>query len=301
MSNMVTILNQILENYLVYLAVRFCGLNQEDLTAILKETVMSDTLEIKDLLKAGAHFGHQTHKWNPKMKPYVYGERNGIYIMDLSKTIPLAKKAYDFIKKTSSEGRPVLFVGTKRQASEVVKEAAKSCGAYYVTHRWLGGMLTNFKTIGLSIDKLRKVEKMKDNGDFELLTKKERSKIEKDVIKLEKNLGGIKDMRKLPGAIFVVDPSSERIAINEARNLNIPVVAVTDTNCDPDGIDYVVPGNDDAIKSITLFADYFASSVSQGSSASKGSKQATKTSPDRDANLEAEILDKFENDIDLKE
>ena len=139
--------------------------------------IMSDSLEIKDLLKAGAHFGHQTHKWNPKMKPYVYGERNGIYIKDLSKTIPLAKKAYDFIKKTSSEGKPVLFVGTKRQASEVVENAAKSCGAYYVTNRWLGGMLTNFKTIGLSIDKLRKVEKMKENGDFELLTKKERSKI----------------------------------------------------------------------------------------------------------------------------
>ena len=262
---------------------------------------MSDTLEIKDLLKAGAHFGHQTHKWNPKMKPYVYGERNGIYIMDLSKTIPLAKKAYDFIKKTSSEGRPVLFVGTKRQASEVVKEAAKSCGAYYVTHRWLGGMLTNFKTIGLSIDKLRKVEKMKENGDFELLTKKERSKIEKDVAKLERNLGGIKDMRKLPGAIFIVDPSSERIAINEARNLNIPVVAITDTNCDPEGINYVVPGNDDAIKSITLFADYFASSVSQGSSLVKATKKEEKASPDRDTNLESEILSKFENDIDLKE
>ena len=262
---------------------------------------MSDSLSLKDLLKAGCHFGHQTHKWNPKMKPYVYGERNGIYILDLAKTIPLAKSAYEFIRKTSSEGKPVLFVGTKRQASEVVKKAAQDCGAFYVTHRWLGGMLTNFKTISLSIDKLRKVEKMKETGDFELLTKKERIKVDKDVEKLEKNLGGIKDMRKLPGAIFVIDPNAERIAVAEARNLNIPVIAITDTNCNPDGIDYVVPGNDDAIKSLTLFAEYFGNSVSQGQAASKQSKQAMSKSPDRDTNLEKEILKKFEKDIDLQE
>ena len=262
---------------------------------------MSDSLSLKDLLKAGCHFGHQTHKWNPKMKSYVYGERNGIYILDLAKTIPLAKTAYEFIKKTSSEGKPVLFVATKRQASDAVRKAAESCGAFYVTHRWLGGMLTNFKTISLSIDKLRKVEKMKDTGDFDLLTKKERIKIGKDVEKLEKNLSGIKDMRKLPGAIFVVDPNSERIAVAEARNLNIPVIAITDTNCDPDGIDYVVPGNDDAIKSVTLFAEYFASSVSQGGVVSKNAKQANSVAPDRDANLEKEIISKFEKDIDLQE
>ena len=205
---------------------------------------MAKSLELKELLEAGAHFGHQTHKWNPKMKPYVYGERNGIYVIDLQQTLPMAKKAYDFIKKTASSGKSVLFVGTKRQASSVVREAAENCGAYHVTNRWLGGMLTNYKTISLSIDKLRKVEK--------------------DVIKLEKNLGGIKNMRKLPGAIVIVDPNSERIAVKEANLLNIPVIAVTDTNCDPEGIDYIVPGNDDAIKSITLFTDYFSQAVAEG-------------------------------------
>ena len=262
---------------------------------------MSESLELKELLKAGCHFGHQTHKWNPKMKPYVYGERNGIYIFDLEKTIPLARKAYDFLKKTSAEGKPILFVATKRQASDAVRKAAEDCGAYFVTHRWLGWMLTNFKTITLSIDKLRKVEKMKETGDYELLTKKERSKIEKEVIKLEKNLGGIKDMRKLPGAIFIVDPGAEKIAISEARNLNIPIVAITDTNCSPDGIDYVVPANDDAIKSVTLFADYFASSVSQGRTMQKSTDKKDDKKVLKDSKLEEEILSKFEKDIDLRD
>ncbi|MGB0453739.1 MAG: 30S ribosomal protein S2 [Bacteriovoracaceae bacterium] len=256
-------------------------------------------LNLEGLLKAGAHFGHQTHKWNPKMKKYVFGERNGIYVIDLGKTIPLAKQAYDFLKKTAASGKPVLFVGTKRQASEVVSKAAESCGAYHVTHRWLGGMLTNFKTITLSIDKLRKVEKMKETGDFALLTKKERSKIEKDVTKLERNLGGIKDMRKLPGAIFVVDPSSEKIAIQEAKVLGIPVVAITDTNCDPTPVDYVVPGNDDAIKSITMFLEYFAQSVAEGSKTSR-TKSGGKDDDSRDTALESEILSKYEKDIDLQ-
>ncbi len=251
-------------------------------------------LNINDLLKAGAHFGHQTHKWNPKMKPYVFGERNGIYIVDLAKTIPLAKKAYDFLKKTSSEGKPILFVATKRQASETVKNAAASCGAYYVTNRWLGGMLTNYKTINLSIDKLRKVEKMKETGDFELLTKKERIKVGKEVEKLEKNLGGIKDMRKLPGAIVVVDPNNERIAVKEANKLGIPVVAIVDTNCDPEGVDYVVPGNDDAIKSITLFSDYFAGAI-----AANAGKVKSGSNKVADKALEEEILSKYEKDIDL--
>lgn len=255
-------------------------------------------LKLKDLLEAGAHFGHQTHKWNPKMKKYVYGERNGIYIIDLAQTIPLAKKAYDFLRKTASEGKSVLFVGTKRQASEVVRNHAESCGAFHVTHRWLGGMLTNYKTISYSIDKIRKVEKMKETGDFGLLTKKERGKIEKDVIKLERNLGGIKNMRKVPGALFVIDPSNERIAIQEANTLNIPVIAITDTNCDPDGIDYVVPGNDDAIKSITLFLNYFAQSVQEGS---KNVKREVSANPEKDVALENEILSKYENDIDLKD
>lgn len=258
---------------------------------------MSKSLELKELLEAGAHFGHQTHKWNPKMKPYVFGERNGIYIIDLQQTVPMAQKAYDFIKKVSSEGKSVLFVGTKRQASQVVRDAAESCGAFHVTNRWLGGMLTNYKTISLSIDKLRKVEKMKENGDFKLLTKKEQSKVEKDVIKLERNLGGIKNMRKVPGAVFIIDPNNERIAVKEANNLNIPVIAVTDTNCDPEGVDFIVPGNDDAIKSITMFTDYFSNAVTEGS---KGVKREVTGTMSKDKELEKEILEKYEKDIELK-
>ena len=257
-------------------------------------------LNLKSLLEAGAHFGHQTEKWNPKMKKYVYGEKNGIYIIDLAKTIPLAKDAYDFLKKTAAEGKPVLFVGTKRQAAEVVKAAAIDCGANFVTSRWLGGMLTNWKTVSLSIDKIRKVEKMKETGDFGLLTKKERINIEKEVIKLEKVLGGIKDMRKLPGALFVVDPNNERIAILEANNLGIPVVAITDTNCDPTGVDYVVPGNDDAIKSVSMFTEYFANSVTEGLNlAKKNNKIESPKDSSRDIALEKEIISKYEKDIDL--
>ena len=262
---------------------------------------MSNELQLKSLLEAGAHFGHQTQKWNPKMKKYIFGERNGIYIVDLGQTIPMAKAAYDFLKKTASEGKPVLFVGTKRQAADVIRSAAESCGAYHVTNRWLGGMLTNFKTIVLSIDKLRKVEKMKETGDFNLLTKKERIKVEKDVAKLEKNLGGIKEMRKAPGAIFVVDPGNERIAIQEANTLGIPVVAITDTNCDPDGIDYIVPGNDDAIKSVTLFAEYFANAVVEGAGKARKTAKLATGDDKRDVALEKEILSKYERDIDLQE
>ena len=258
-------------------------------------------LNLKSLLEAGAHFGHQTEKWNPKMKKYVFGEKNGIYIIDLAKTIPLAKDAYDFLKKTASEGKPVLFVGTKRQASDVVMKAAQDCGANFVTSRWLGGMLTNWKTVSLSIDKIRKVEKMKETGDFGLLTKKERINIEKEVIKLEKVLGGIKDMKKLPGALFVVDPNNERIAILEANNLGIPVVAITDTNCDPTGVDYVVPGNDDAIKSVSMFTEYFSNSVTEGMNLAKKNNKLEASSKDssRDMALEKEIISKYEKDIDL--
>ena len=256
-------------------------------------------LQLQELLEAGAHFGHQTHKWNPKMKDFVYGERNGIYIIDLMQTIPMAKKAFDFLKSVSESGKTVLFVATKRQASMIVKMAAEDCGAYYVTHRWLGGMLTNYKTIALSIDKLRKVEKMKETGDFDLLTKKEQAKIDKNMAKLEKNLGGIRNMRKLPGAVFVVDPNAERIAVQEANNLKIPVVAITDTNCDPTGIDYIVPGNDDALKSIRLFVKYFSESIQQGGKGAK--RKDDDQSPDRDIQLEKEITSRFENDIDLKD
>ncbi len=261
---------------------------------------MRKELQLDDLLKAGSHFGHQTEKWNPKMKKYIYGEKNGIHIIDLAQTIAQAKKAYEFLKSTASEGKPVLFVGTKRQASPVVAATAKECGAYFVSNRWLGGMLTNYKTIALSVDKLRKVEKMKETGDYNLLTKKEKSKIEKEVVKLEKNLGGIKDMRKLPGALFVIDPGNERIAVTEAKTLGIPVVALTDTNCNPEGIDYIVPANDDAIKSIILFAEYFANSVIEGNAVAKAKGKLSSESSSRDLDLEQEILSKFERDIDLE-
>jgi small subunit ribosomal protein S2 len=258
---------------------------------------MSNSLSVKQLLEAGAHFGHQTHKWNPKMKKYVYGERNGIYIIDLQQTLPMAEKAYEFLKKTSAAGKSVLFVGTKRQAADMVKKTAEGCGAFHVTSRWLGGMLTNYKTIALSIDKIRKVEKMKENGDYKLLTKKEQSNVEKEVAKLEKNLGGIKNMRKLPGAIFIIDPNNEHIAVKEANVLGIPVVAVTDTNCDPTGIEYVVPGNDDALKSITLFLDYFANAITEGGSKAR---KDDGSEDNRDMALENEILAKYSKDIDLQ-
>ncbi|MBT3235140.1 MAG: 30S ribosomal protein S2 [Bdellovibrionales bacterium] len=256
-------------------------------------------LELKELLKAGAHFGHQVHRWNPRMKPYVFGERNGIYIIDLGKTIEMAKKAADFLVKITSQGKPVLFVGTKRQASDSVRKAAVDCGSFHVTHRWLGGMLTNYQTITLSVDKLRKVEKMKNTGDFTILTKKEQSKVEKEVNKLERNLGGIKDMRKLPGAVFVVDPNNERIAVLEANKLKIPVIAITDTNCDPTGIDYVVPGNDDAIKSISIFTDYFSEAIAEGSKTSV--KAGTGSSEDRKNSLEREMIKQYEQKKDQEQ
>ena len=257
----------------------------------------NNQITLKELLESGAHFGHQTHKWNPKMKKYVYGERNGIYIVDLAQTVPMAQKAYEFLRKTSAQGKSVLFVGTKRQAQGVIRNAAESCGAFHVTNRWLGGMLTNYKTVSQSVYKLRKVEKMKENGDYNLLTKKEQSRLEKEVAKLEKGLGGIKNMRKLPGALFVIDPNNEKIAVQEANNLGIPVVAITDTNCDPTGIDFVVPGNDDAIKSITLFVNFFANAIAEGSSQVKRERG---DEAGRDRALEAEMLSRFEDDIDLK-
>ena len=253
------------------------------------------SLDAQKLLEAGVHFGHQTNKWNPKMRKYVYGERNGVYVIDITQTVALAKRAYDFLFKISSEGKSVLFVATKRQAADIVREAADDCGAFYVTHRWLGGMLTNYKTITLSVDKIRKVEKMKENGDFNLLTKKECAKIEKNITKLSKNLGGIRDMRKLPGAVFVVDPNNERIAVAEANNLGIPVIAITDTNCDPTGIDYVVPGNDDAIKSVALFVDYFSEAIKSGQRAGRQGGEEGDARGKRDRTLEEEMISKLES------
>lgn len=219
---------------------------------------------IKELLEAGVHFGHQKKRWNPKMKKYIFGERNGIYIIDLQKTLENFDAACEFIKDVAAEGKPVLFVGTKRQAQEIVEQEAKRCGMFYVSQRWLGGMLTNFQTIRKSIEKLRKYEKWREDGTFELLTKKEVASIEKEMNQIEKALGGIKNMTLLPGAVFVVDTKKEFLAVHEANRLGIPVVGIVDTNCDPDGVDFVIPGNDDAIKAIKLICSEVADAIVEG-------------------------------------
>jgi small subunit ribosomal protein S2 len=221
-------------------------------------------ITMKQLLEAGVHFGHQTKRWNPKMKPYIFGARNGIYIIDLQKTVRYFKGAYSFVKDTVANGDKILFVGTKKQAQDAIAEEALRAGQYYVNSRWLGGMLTNFSTIKGSIDRLKKIEIMSQDGTYQLITKKEALNLEREKAKLEKALGGIKAMNKLPGAIFVIDPKKETIAIKEARKLGIPVVAVVDTNCDPDDIDYIIPGNDDAIRAIRLFASRIADACVEG-------------------------------------
>ena len=219
---------------------------------------------VKEMLQAGLHFGHQTRRWNPKMKPYIYGPRNGIYIINLDLTRRMFDKACDFITKEVADGGTVLFVGTKRQAQAIIREEAKRCGMYYVDHRWLGGMMTNFQTIKTSIERLKSIESMQEDGSISKFPKKEILMMEKERVKLERNVGGIKDMRVHPNVLFVVDPRAESIAINEAKKLNIPIIAITDTNCDPDGIDYLIPGNDDAIKAIKLISHYVAEAVLQG-------------------------------------
>ena len=218
-------------------------------------------VSMKQLLEAGVHFGHQTRRWNPKMAPYIFAERNQIYIIDLSKTVKLINEAYDFVKEVVAEGKPVLFVGTKKQAQESIKEEAIRAGEYFVNERWLGGMLTNYKTIETRIKRLFELEKMEENGTLELLTKKEKALLLGEKDKLERFLGGIKNMSELPGAIFVVDPKKEKIAVHEARKLGIPVVGIVDTNCDPDEIDYVIPGNDDAIRAVKLLTSVIADAV----------------------------------------
>ncbi|MFH2012369.1 MAG: 30S ribosomal protein S2 [Pseudomonadota bacterium] len=221
-------------------------------------------ITMKQLLEAGVHFGHQTKRWNPKMKEYIFGARNGIYIINLQKTVQLFKEACNYIVETVENGETVLFVGTKKQAQDAVEEEAKRCNMFYVTNRWLGGTLTNFQTIKQSIDKLKKIEAMKTDGTIESLTKKEALKLEKEREKLEKNLGGIKDMDRLPGAVIIVDPKKERISVAEAKKLSIPSIALVDTNCDPDDITYVVPGNDDAIRAIRLFVSKAADACLEG-------------------------------------
>lgn len=219
---------------------------------------------MKELLEAGVHFGHQTRRWNPKMKPYIFGSRNGIHIIDLQKTVQLMDVAYEFIRDTVAEGKTVLFVGTKKQAQEAIYEEATRCGMFYVNHRWLGGTLTNFHTIRKSIEKLKRLERLEESPEFKGLTKKELIKLMKKREKLRRNLGGIRDMEELPGAIFIVDPKREEIAVREARKVGIPIVAIVDTNCDPDLIDYVIPGNDDAIRAVRLFSSKIADAVLEG-------------------------------------
>jgi small subunit ribosomal protein S2 len=219
---------------------------------------------MKDLLEAGVHFGHQTKRWNPKMKPYIFGARNGIYIIDLQKTVRMYRDAYAFVRDTVARGETVLFVGTKKQAQEPIAEEARRCGMFFVNSRWLGGMLTNFTTIKKSIDRLRKLEQMRDEGTYDVLPKKEVATLEREREKLERSLGGIKDMGKLPGCVFVIDTRKEKIAVGEAKRLGVPTVAVVDTNCDPDEINYVIPGNDDAIRAIKLFTSKIADAVIEG-------------------------------------
>ena len=221
-------------------------------------------VSMKQLLEAGVHFGHQTRRWNPKMAPYIYTERNGIYIIDLQKTVKKLEEAYNFVRDISANGGNVLFVGTKKQAQDAIKEEAARCGGYYVNARWLGGMLTNFRTMRTRIDRLAQLRKMEEDGTFAMLPKKEVIKHQGEIEKLEKYLGGVKEMKKLPAALFIVDPRKERNAIAEARKLNIPIVAIVDTNCDPDEIDYVIPGNEDAIRAIRLIASAMANAAIEG-------------------------------------
>lgn len=221
-------------------------------------------ISMKQLLEAGVHFGHQTRRWNPKMSQYIFTERNGIYIIDLQKTVHKVEDAYEFIKEIASSGKSVLFVGTKKQAQTAIQEEAKRCGMYYVNQRWLGGMLTNFKTISKRIERLHEINKMEEDGTFDMLPKKEVIKLRLEQEKLEKFLGGIKEMKDAPGALFVVDPRKERIAVKEAQILGIPVVGIVDTNCDPDEVDYVIPANDDAIRAVKLITGKMADAVIEG-------------------------------------
>jgi len=234
---------------------------------------MAQVVSMKQLLEAGVHFGHQTRRWNPKMAPYIFTERNGIYIIDLQKTVKKLEEAYFFARDVVAEGKSILFVGTKKQAQEAIKEEAERVGMYYVNARWLGGMLTNFKTMRRRIDRLNQLKRMQEDGTFDLLLKKEVIKLQAEITKLEKYLGGVKDMNQLPGAIFIVDPRKERNAIAEARKLKIPVIAIVDTNCDPEELDYVIPGNDDAIRAIKLISQTIANAVVEARQGEQGAEE----------------------------
>lgn len=268
-------------------------------------------VSMKQLLEAGVHFGHQTRRWNPKMKEYIYTERNGIYIIDLQKTIRLVEKAYDFVRDVVMQNGKILFVGTKKQAQDSIVEEAQRCGEYYISNRWLGGTLTNFMTIKKRIARLKELEDMEVNGHFDLLTKKEVAKLRLEKEKLDKNLGGIKDMGRLPDALFVVDPHKEHIAVAEARSLGIPIVAIVDTNCDPDLVDYVIPGNDDAIRAVKLLAGTISNAVLEGkqgrqdmagSTAKAAADEAEDPSADETAEDEAieSLAEEAEEEMDFE-
>ena len=239
-------------------------------------------ISMKQLLEAGVHFGHQTRRWNPKMKEYIFTERNGIYIIDLQKTVKKIEDAYMFIRDLAADGKTILFVGTKKQAQESIEAEAKRCGMYFVNNRWLGGTLTNFRTIRTRIERLNNIDKMEREGQFELLPKKEVIKLLAEREKLEKNLGGIREMKKLPGALFVVDPRKEHIAVAEARALNIPIVGIVDTNCDPDEIDYVIPGNDDAIRAVKLIAGKMADAILEGKQGEQTEDTPVEAEPEKE-------------------
>ena len=221
-------------------------------------------ISMKQLLEAGVHFGHQTRRWNPKMAPYIFTERNGLYIIDLQKTVKKIEEAYAFMKEVGESGKPILFVGTKKQAQNAIADEAKRCGHYFVNQRWLGGMLTNYRTISKRIKRLAEIEVMEEDGIFEKLSKKEVTKLRQEHEKLERFLGGIRDMKGMPGALFIVDPKKEKIAVKEARILNIPIVGIVDTNCDPDDVDYVIPANDDAIRAVKLITGKMADAIIEG-------------------------------------
>ncbi|HHY64601.1 MAG TPA: 30S ribosomal protein S2 [Clostridiaceae bacterium] len=252
-------------------------------------------ISMKQLLEAGVHFGHQTRRWNPKMAEYIFTERNGIYIIDLQKTVKKIDEAYYFIRDLVMEGGSILFVGTKKQAQDAIKEEAERCGQFYVNNRWLGGMLTNFKTIRKSIDRLQTLKKMSEDGTFDVLPKKEVSKLVLEMEKLEKNLGGIVEMRKLPVALFVVDPKKERTAVLEARKLGIPIVAIVDTNCDPDEVDYVIPGNDDAIRAVKLITSKIADAVIEAKQGEMGSAAVNETAPSDEDIDESALAESIES------
>ncbi len=247
-------------------------------------------VSMKQLLEAGVHFGHQTRRWNPKMAPYIFTERNGIYIIDLQKTVRKIEEAYNFIKEVTETGRPILFIGTKKQAQAAIADEAGRCGMFYVNERWLGGMLTNYKTISLRIKRLNEINNMETDGTFDALTKKEVQKLRAEAERLEKFLGGIKVMKGMPGAVFVVDPKKEKIAVREARILGIPIVGVVDTNCDPDDVDYIIPANDDAIRAVKLIASKMADAVIEAKQGESYDEGETDSSADDASDKQKETI-----------